>query len=376
MMGTSAKNKTVRYSVFFLGGLVAWSISETASASNPAAPINGWPTAAAPNGRVLSLDLARINEKKLLRPGRAGALYAIAAKPSEFRADRTPLILIHGIKGDPKDLQHVLNRFKSRPVQFYAFAYDDYHRRTSLNGNDLAEQLAALSERYWGPEREVIIVAHSMGGLVARYALNQLAFGVSPRINRFKMVRLFTVDTPWHGYGGPSDRGVEGFFMKVAGAFMPDGLEDMRAESGLFQGRPNGRSAAERAGLLNLILPAHVKVNVVFAQDGKNIMDYTEGDIKDLVPKIAARFGSNTPIRGTARQINFWKALIQARTAISAFRSEMESAATAGRLTEATVRDALDRHYPRFPGDHTGVLREHPGKRSFLDHLSDQLGQP
>jgi pimeloyl-ACP methyl ester carboxylesterase len=227
-----------------------------------------------------------MTENELLRPGKKGALYALGNSPADFHADREPLVLVHGIQGDPKVLQSVVDRFRdSSRYQLYVLCYDDNGRRTSLNGNDLAEEMRSL-ERRLGRGRDVAIVAHSMGGIVARQALNQLSAGTGRGIERFGDVRLIAADTPWHGYPGPSDRGAEGVFMDIARAFMNDGLEDMRAASAMFAGDPDGPDPAARAGLLGVELADNVSTNLVFAAEGNNVSDYSESFLRPLAKSL------------------------------------------------------------------------------------------
>lgn len=336
------------------------------------APINGWPAAQAPSRRVLPLDLSRLDEQTLLRPGsKKAALYALGSGPQDYRKDRLPVILVHGIKGSPRDLQAVADRLQRADRQLHILAYDSWTRRTSVTGDDFAEELRAL-QKFIGQRREVVIVAHSMGGLVSRRALVNLQLSGLRWLEGFKRVRLLTIDSPWHGYGGPSDRGFEGLLMNVARPFMPDALEDMRAGSAMFQGDPNGQDALARTGLLKGTLPENAEVEVVFAQQGTDIWDYTEPQLAALAPALVAYFTNETPVAGVPWLLNFWNGLIQAN-AYFAFQDELRALGDAGTLDTAAVSAALLKHYPRFPGDHMGVLLEHPGQRSALDWLADKL---
>ena len=201
----------------------------------------------------------------------------------------------------------------------------------------------------------------------------QLAIGPARGLERMGRVRAICVDSPWHGYGGPADRGAGGFFLAFARPLMPDGLEDMRARSAMFQGDPKSKDAVARAGLLGTILPANASVELVFAEQGEQVMDYTEGLLRDLAPKLVDHFALDRPVQGDPRLVNVWKAVVDS-TAYFPFQDELRALADARKLDVAGVQGALARRFPRFPGDHMGVLREHPGQRSFLDHLADELG--
>jgi pimeloyl-ACP methyl ester carboxylesterase len=338
----------------------------SADASAPADPAaRGWTNPRAPNFRVLPTDLSKLDENGLLNPGDKAAIYAVGSGPGDFHPEREPLILVHGIEGDPKNLQSVVDRFKSDPrYQIYVLCYDDFNRRTSLNGGDFAAELRSLQQRTLGPGRDVTIVAHSMGGIVTREALDQLAGGPGGTggggLDKFGDVRFVAVDTPWHGYGGPSDSGAGGFMMNFVRPFMPDGLEDMRAKSDMF------------AGLYKPMLPDNVETDVCFSTAGTAVDDYDKGDLKPIPDMLAAYFNDETkPVSGDARQMNFYQALV-ASSQWSGFADEMRDRADAGRLDGATVRAAMAKWFPEFPGDHDGVLKGKP----FLDWLSTKLADP
>jgi hypothetical protein len=178
------------------------------------------------------------------------------------------------------------------------------------------------------------------------------------------------IDSPWSGFAGPSDHGVAGFTMKIVAAFMPDGLEDMRAKSDMFRGEPRSDDAAARAGLLGVELPAKVETTLVFAERGSQALDYTEKPVSPLVGKLVRLYTRDEPVEGDQRIVNFWRALRSARVA-PAFDADAKALAAAGSLDEASLLAALERHFPRFPGDHSSVI----GERSLLEHLDAVLSK-
>lgn len=355
-----------------------WPVKEVAPSAEEIAadaPRLGWPSPRAPNGRVLPLDLSQLDENALLRPGKKAALYAAGAGPGDFHPEREPLILVHGIDGDPKDLQTIVDRFKANPkYQVYVLCYDDHGRRASANGADMAEELRGLQCRTLGRGRDATIVAHSLGGIVAREALNELTAGPGRGIDQFGRVRFIAADTPWHGFDGPSDQGIEGAFMNVARAFLPGGYQDMRAKSSMFAGDPSSTDPAQKAGLFGVELPANVETHYVEAQEGKDILHYGEGFLAPLAADLVGLYRDDKPVAGEPKLMNYWKALLSSSD-YDAFANEMRDRADAGTLDEQAVNDALSRYFPTFPGDHMGLLAEHPGERSFLDYLGDRLGK-
>lgn len=340
-----------------------------AGAPRPTGPFprNGWPSPTAHNGRVVPWDLSQLDEDTLLLAGGRAALYAVGGGPDDHHEDREPLVFVHGINGEPANLQSLVDRFwSSRRYQIYVLAFNDFNRRTYLNGEDFAEDLRALAAHV-GRAAPVTIVAHSLGGIVTRWAMNRLSAAAPPQgLDRFGTIRVFGVDNPWHGYDGPED----GPLMDVARVFMPDGLEDMRALSGIFLGDHTSADPVLRDGLSRAVLGASVQIHPSFAEAGDTVLDYTEGVNAELPQRIATAYLNGNPVQGEAKQLNFWEALRSAAP-FAAFDAELR--AMGGRLDAVAVQGALLRHYPRFPGDHTSVLAEHPSQPSLLDHLAAAL---
>lgn len=111
---------------------------------------------------------------------------------------KTPLVLIHGWQPglDRCDRPYetvwtsFLNSLLADPelsaaVEVYSFTYDTT-ASIDLNGQNLANALSVA----FGPTREVVILAHSMGGLVSRSALVN---------HEAKISGLVTLGTPHHG---------------------------------------------------------------------------------------------------------------------------------------------------------------------------------
>ncbi|MCL4837976.1 MAG: alpha/beta fold hydrolase, partial [Thermoanaerobaculia bacterium] len=119
-------------------------------------------------------------------------------------ATRTPVVFVHGMLGSPRDfapLVAALDRERFEPWLFY------YPSGLSLDLSALflAEALEEASRRL-GVDR-VHLVAHSMGGLVSRAALDfRLRRGRAPLVAEF-----VTLSTPWGGA-----RGARGMKLGVA----------------------------------------------------------------------------------------------------------------------------------------------------------------
>ncbi len=306
----------------------------------------------APRSTLLPLDLAAVSEDALLGPDRAPAILPVADARGAHHPRREPLLVVHGIKADFGDVAPLVAHLGAqRRYQVHVVAYADVKRRTSQNGDRLAGQLVA---RFRG--RPLTIVAHSMGGIVVRRALNRLA--TTGELGLFPRVRVLAVDTPWHGYDGPRD----GFRMSFVRPFMPDGYEDMRARSPMFSGDARARDPLDRAGLFGVELPAKVEVHMVVAQQGDQALDYTE--LPAVAGALARRLDLEPFEDGTDVQVR------HAATALA--QSEVGRAILRERvpLTPRCVREALERLAPRLPGDHSSVLRS----QAFFARLDAFLG--
>lgn len=315
----------------------------------------------APHGVLLQQPLASCEKERMLGPGRRPALYALRNLDGGFESAREPVVMVHGLGGHPAELAELAEQLIRAGYQVYVLFFDDLGRTTRDNGAGLALELADLEARQLGPGRDLTLIAHSAGGLVTRVALNLLADG--GRLRRFQKVSFYAIDTPWHGYFGPSDRTWAGRLrMALARPLLPDGIEDLRAESVLFLGDPGSALVPLRAGLLHYPLPQNVHVYLYFAQQGGEVLDYTEGLLAQLGARLVDYYRASRPLPADQRLRNFWHALISADSYFG-FQEELRGLADAGRLDAAAVRRALLRHFPRFPGDHQGVLRASRGAR-------------
>lgn len=116
--------------------------------------------------------------------------YAGAPLPGEPLA-----VLVHGINPVHEQLEPLAREVAARGYRALAFRYDD-DQPLDRSARQLGELLCPLLDRLL-PER-VVIVAHSMGGLVARRALTRdHAAGLAARPER---LRLLTIATPFGGF--------------------------------------------------------------------------------------------------------------------------------------------------------------------------------
>lgn len=115
------------------------------------------------------------------------AVYAL----EPYDPSRTPVLFVHGSGGTPGDWAY-LARNLDRRFQAWFFYYPSGLRLETLGGI-LAHRIESL-QRQWGFPH-LALVAHSMGGLVARAAVNR--FAAQGRGDGLCV--LATIATPWGG---------------------------------------------------------------------------------------------------------------------------------------------------------------------------------
>lgn len=108
---------------------------------------------------------------------------------------RTAVVLVGGINDTFHFLDRWGERYRSLGFDVYGFACDFRSMTMTEAAGHMERELMALSDS--GVER-LIITAHSMGGLVAKHALDRMA--ASGLIDRFRTVQLNALGTPWGGF--------------------------------------------------------------------------------------------------------------------------------------------------------------------------------
>jgi pimeloyl-ACP methyl ester carboxylesterase len=112
----------------------------------------------------------------------------------EFDPGKTTVVFVHGIQGTPRDFRYLvagLDRSKYQPWFYFYPSGMPLQKLGSLLAKTLT--LGAASGRF--PLTRVIVVAHSMGGLVALSALNQLCSqGAPPYLQGY-----LSIDSPYGG---------------------------------------------------------------------------------------------------------------------------------------------------------------------------------
>lgn len=151
-------------------------------------------------GSVVSLDEKRFSAKSgvhgMWRPlsalnrERMGVFFLEPYDPC-----RAPVLFIHGMQGSVQDLRTLIEALDEERFQPWFFQYPSGLRLGFLS-RYLAEAVRELGVRH-KPDR-LHIVAHSMGGLIARSFINQNAAE-----QKKELVRSFiTISTPFNGHDG------------------------------------------------------------------------------------------------------------------------------------------------------------------------------
>ena len=83
----------------------------------------------------------------------------------EYEEDKIPVLFIHGINGGPTDWRVVAGTLDERYFQPWVLYYPS-GLRLDMVSNYLVWAIAELHEKY--RFRQLYLVAHSMGGLIAR----------------------------------------------------------------------------------------------------------------------------------------------------------------------------------------------------------------
>lgn len=164
--------------------------------------------------------------------------------PDGFEPERRSMLLVHGLEADAADLQRFKEACRRSDVQFLFFDYPN-DGPIAWSGDRLRKELNELSARH--PKLRLAIVAHSMGGLVARHALETADRPPTA------VTHLYMLGTPNHGSRLAGAQGIIEILIALprgkllSGELMQDGIgeaaEDLRPGS-TFLKRLNARKPA------------------------------------------------------------------------------------------------------------------------------------
>ena len=152
---------------------------------------------------ALTLVLATVLGLGAVTPVTAIAAPACASElglrpPSSEATAETPAVLLHGLWGDVDSMLAMSQSLEStKTVVPYRFDYKSANTAWVTVGDAaqrLARTIVCYSRMYGG--KDVIIVAHSMGGLLAREALSRAAYGT---FAKDVTGHVITIGTPHKG---------------------------------------------------------------------------------------------------------------------------------------------------------------------------------
>lgn len=296
-----------------------------------------------------------------------------------------PWILVHGIHDAPSTLRVLADKIieNSKLRQVFLFFYDDSGRYLDRTGDDLARALAEVAQSTTRPVR---VIAHSMGGVVARAAMNSLVMpnwmpthssvnneplrGASeaveqglrlpePMAHVFRRLDLVAIDTPWHGF---TDVDVE--VRNKMDRQMS--YVDIVASSTLMR------------TLTKIDLPAHFTINQIEADNaagGKpldKVVSLGEIDDESMDAMVQYFSGNEEALAGHRRLENQIRALEDEADGPELFATFKEEA-TSGRLDRARYLELTARAVPRFSGCHVSIL-EHPELLPEIERTFERCG--
>jgi pimeloyl-ACP methyl ester carboxylesterase len=157
----------------------------------------GWPVRV---GEVATLDAPRFTaengEQGMWRPFEFLQQHGVGLYFLEpFDPNRLPVLFVHGMSGSPQDWRPILEKIDRKRFQPWFLHYPG-GMRIGRSANALAAMLLKLRQDH--DLAQVAIVAHSMGGLVSRAAIQKLAAeGRGDFVPRF-----VSISTPWGGSEG------------------------------------------------------------------------------------------------------------------------------------------------------------------------------
>lgn len=284
----------------------------------------------------------------------------------EVRRGLPVAVLVHGINSGGEDLELLARTLHEAGRQVYVFCYDDRGERTPLTGRRLAAAMMQLERETRGAPRELQLIGHSKGGLVARVALNELqrmlhdgAGGtLLPRAG-FSTIQFTAVDTPWDGFAHEPTwltRLQEPLLTGVMAVLGLQGAQDLRASSAMFA----GLYATRLDDVTTSVIAAR---QLPLEADGiRSIHDLAPRELRALVR--FACHGTEPPtlrVRNLAlgvAQDERWPR-VQAELAPLATRAALDGPESESDVEWVTsVLQAFERHMPSIAATHSDIIQQ------------------
>ena len=114
-----------------------------------------------------------------------GGLYLL----DKYTKKKKIVLFVHGMNGTPRDFETIIKRLDKKKYLPIVYFYP-----TGMNLNFAVDGLKHSFDKFKElyPINNVIIIAHSMGGLVSRAFINNYS-------NKLKIDKFITIATPWNG---------------------------------------------------------------------------------------------------------------------------------------------------------------------------------
>lgn len=178
---------------------------------------------------------------KLLPDGKSSfRKVKVVEEPEQLDSEKPIAIIVHGLVSSINDSYFGLFEYLQKGHEVYGFEYLTVDEKISDSGELLASELKNLKNKY--PDKEILIVSHSMGGLVSRSAnrkhgapIDKLIMAGTPNNGSILMtlpilVRLCLVVNGAFGNGRNSIKSED--FWSLMRLKKLRGLEDLANESG------------------------------------------------------------------------------------------------------------------------------------------------
>jgi pimeloyl-ACP methyl ester carboxylesterase len=172
---------------------------------------------------------------------------------------KTPVLFVHGINGHPGAFETLIAGLDRQHLQPWLFYYPSGNRLDAAS-SFATQMLIRLRSRC--PYDELFVVAHSMGGLVARAAI--LEHAAKSRLSRISL--FVSISSPWRGIQAAASlqKAPEGMQRRMPFAFEYVAL-DSPFINGLFYRDPETRNVRRR-------LPENLPYHLLFGHtDDKTI---------------------------------------------------------------------------------------------------------
>jgi len=106
---------------------------------------------------------------------------------------KTPVLFVHGIQGTPASFEHLAGKLDRSRYQPWFYYYPSGVHLSEI-ADHLAQTVAKVTRRH--SHERIVVVAHSMGGLVARGFILRHARNAGAA----KIPLFVTISTPWDGH--------------------------------------------------------------------------------------------------------------------------------------------------------------------------------